>query len=37
VKGMVGTMASLPLENESLDLIWSEVAIYNIGFLARPA
>lgn len=32
VKGIVGTMAELPFEQESLDLIWSEGAIYNIGF-----
>lgn len=32
VKGIVGTMADLPFEQESLDLIWSEGAIYNIGF-----
>lgn len=33
VHGMVGTMAELPFEHESLDLIWSEGAIYNVGFL----
>lgn len=32
VKGMVGSMDNLPFEKESLDLIWSEGAIYNIGF-----
>jgi ubiquinone/menaquinone biosynthesis C-methylase UbiE len=32
VKGVVGSMADLPFEKESLDLIWSEGAIYNIGF-----
>lgn len=32
VKGIVGTMADLPFEQETLDLIWSEGAIYNIGF-----
>ena len=33
VKGMVGSMTeALPFEKESLDLIWSEGAIYNIGF-----
>lgn len=33
VKGMVGSMVeTLPFEKESLDLIWSEGAIYNIGF-----
>lgn len=33
VKGIVGSMEEeLPFEQESLDLIWSEGAIYNIGF-----
>lgn len=32
VKGIVGSMDNLPFENEELDLIWSEGAIYNIGF-----
>lgn len=33
VKGAVGSMEeALPFERESLDLIWSEGAIYNIGF-----
>jgi SAM-dependent methyltransferase len=32
VKGKVGTMDNLPFQNEELDLIWSEGAIYNIGF-----
>lgn len=32
VNGIVGTMESLPFEEEELDLIWSEGAIYNIGF-----
>lgn len=33
VKGITGSMADiLPFEKESLDLIWSEGAIYNIGF-----
>lgn len=32
VKGMVGSMDNLPFGNEELDLIWSEGAIYNIGF-----
>lgn len=32
VKGLVGTMKKLPFEKGSLDLIWSEGAIYNIGF-----
>ena len=32
VKGIVGSMDRLPFERESIDLIWSEGAIYNIGF-----
>lgn len=33
VEGIVGSMEeALPFEKESLDLIWSEGAIYNIGF-----
>ncbi|WP_455636531.1 class I SAM-dependent methyltransferase [Parabacteroides sp.] len=33
VKGITGSMVDiLPFEKESLDLIWSEGAIYNIGF-----
>jgi len=32
VKGEVGSMDNLPFQNEELDLIWSEGAIYNIGF-----
>ena len=32
VRGIVGSMDNLPFEKESLDLIWSEGAIYNIGF-----
>lgn len=32
VKGIVGSMDDLPFEKHSLDLIWSEGAIYNIGF-----
>jgi SAM-dependent methyltransferase len=32
VKGIVGSMEALPFQNEELDLIWSEGAIYNIGF-----
>jgi len=32
VKGVVGSMDDLPFEKEELDLIWSEGAIYNIGF-----
>lgn len=32
IKGLVGSMESLPFEEKELDLIWSEGAIYNIGF-----
>ncbi len=32
VKGVVASMEKLPFETDSLDLIWSEGAIYNIGF-----
>jgi ubiquinone/menaquinone biosynthesis C-methylase UbiE len=32
VKGIVGNMENLPFQEEELDLIWSEGAIYNIGF-----
>ncbi len=32
VKGVVGSMESLPFGDETIDLIWSEGAIYNIGF-----
>ena len=33
IKGIVGSMTDpLPFENESLDLLWSEGAIYNIGY-----
>lgn len=32
VRGITGSMESLPFGNEELDLIWSEGAIYNIGF-----
>lgn len=32
VEGVVGSMDSLPFQKEELDLIWSEGAIYNIGF-----
>ncbi len=32
VNGVVGSMEELPFEPESLDLIWSEGAIYNVGF-----
>ncbi len=32
VQGLVGSMHQLPFHREELDLIWSEGAIYNIGF-----
>lgn len=32
VTGIVGSMDDLPFRNKELDLIWSEGAIYNIGF-----
>lgn len=32
VKGIVGSMDNLPFTKGTLDLIWSEGAIYNIGF-----
>ncbi len=32
VKGIIGSMDDLPFHQEELDLIWSEGAIYNIGF-----
>ena len=32
VDGVVGSMDNLSFQNEELDLIWSEGAIYNIGF-----
>ena len=32
VKGIVGSMDNLPFRDKELDLIWSEGAIYNIGF-----
>jgi ubiquinone/menaquinone biosynthesis C-methylase UbiE len=32
IKGVVGSMDNLHFNNEELDLIWSEGAIYNIGF-----
>ncbi len=32
VKGVVGDMAALPFGENELDVIWSEGAIYNIGF-----
>lgn len=31
-KAIVGSMDNLPFQDEGLDLIWSEGAIYNIGF-----
>lgn len=32
VEGIVASMENLPFQREELDLIWSEGAIYNIGF-----
>jgi ubiquinone/menaquinone biosynthesis C-methylase UbiE len=32
VEGITGAMEDLPFQDEELDLIWSEGAIYNIGF-----
>ncbi|MCO5267163.1 MAG: class I SAM-dependent methyltransferase [Lentimicrobium sp.] len=32
LKGITGNMNDLPFQNETLDLIWSEGAIYNVGF-----
>ena len=32
VRGISGSMDDLPFQDEELDLIWSEGAIYNIGF-----
>lgn len=32
VHGITGSMDNLPFQNDELDLIWSEGAIYNIGF-----
>ena len=32
VKGITGSMDNLPFRDEELDLMWSEGAIYNIGF-----
>lgn len=32
VMGIIGSMDNLPFQEEKLDLIWSEGAIYNIGF-----
>ena len=32
INGMVGSMENLPFNHEELDLLWSEGAIYNIGF-----
>lgn len=33
VKGVVASMCEMPFREEELDLIWSEGAIYNIGYL----
>lgn len=32
VKGSIGNMDKLPFQHEEIDLMWSEGAIYNIGF-----
>lgn len=32
VSAVVGSMEELPFQNEEMDLLWSEGAIYNIGF-----
>jgi SAM-dependent methyltransferase len=32
VRGITGSMDNLPFQKEELDLVWSEGAIYNIGF-----
>ncbi|HVN57857.1 MAG TPA: class I SAM-dependent methyltransferase [Bacteroidales bacterium] len=32
IKGIIGSMDNLPFREEELDLVWSEGAIYNIGF-----
>ncbi len=32
VKGVIGNMKNLPFQEEELDMIWCEGAIYNIGF-----
>jgi len=32
VTGIVGSMDNLPFQNEEFDILWSEGAIYNIGF-----
>ena len=32
INGIIGNMEMLPFKHEELDLIWSEGAIYNIGF-----
>jgi SAM-dependent methyltransferase len=32
INGVVGSMENLPFKDEELDLVWSEGAIYNIGF-----
>lgn len=34
IETLAGSMGSLPFATESLDLIWSECAIYNMGFRA---
>jgi SAM-dependent methyltransferase len=34
IRPMLGNMEALPFEDHSLDVIWSEGAIYNIGFAA---
>lgn len=33
ISGIVGSMDALPFQEEELDLVWSEGAIYNIGFV----
>jgi SAM-dependent methyltransferase len=37
IEGLAASMDSLPFAAESLDLIWSEGAIYNVGFAAGLA
>lgn len=32
VNGIIGNMNNLPFQHEEMDLVWSEGAIYNIGF-----
>lgn len=32
IQALAGSMESLPFDNQALDLIWSEGAIYNMGF-----